>query len=287
MKTFFSTLAGIIVIIILAAVIVGFIFWSRVPDILANNLSKKLKVSVEIDSIGLGWGKIDVDKIQIGNPPGSILTHAFTCSQIEVRAPLTRYLSQNIVIDEIDVKDVYLGLEFDSSSGTSGNWTTIMGNLKSTTGTNETGSRRKRKTKEVPPPEPSSQRTVLIHRLVLTNVDVDVVYRKDGGKVQKLPRIPRIELTEISSEGGLPLDQIMNSVLGEMLKQVFLKQNLKNMLQNLMDNPNNPLQPYLSPFKGLFNAAPQEADENIVSALESAQYQGCESASSNMEQAQN
>lgn len=264
MKTFFSTLAGIVVLVILAAVIVGFIFWSRVPDILANHLSEKLKVSVEIDSIGLGWGKIDVKEIQIGNPPGSILAKAFTCNEIDVMAPVTRYLSKNIVIDEIDVKDVYLGLEFDSPSGTSGNWTTIMGNLKSTTGAGSepTGSRKKKR-KEEPAPSPSSSaRTVLIHRLVLTNIDVDVVYRKDGGKVQKLPRIPRIELTEISSEGGVPIDQIMNSVLGEMLKQVFIKQNLKNMLQNLIENPNNPLEPYLRPFKGLFNVAPQDIEKD-------------------------
>lgn len=266
MKTFFSTLAGLVVILILAAVIVGFIFWSRVPDILANNLAKKMKVSVEIDSIGLGWGKVDVNKIRIGNPPGSILAKAFACNEIDVIAPLTNYLHQNVVIDEIDVKDVYLGLEFDSASGTSGNWTTIMGNLQSSTSTSKTASSGKKRKKEEPAPPPSSSRTVLIHRLILTNIDVDVVYRKDGGKVKKLPRIPRIELTEISSQGGLPLDQIMNSVLGEMLKEVFLKENLKNMLQNLLENPNNPIQQYLKPFQGLFNALPQsEAPTSMTS----------------------
>ncbi len=262
MKTFFSTLAGLIVLIILAAVIVGVIFWSRVPDILANNLSKKLKVSVDIDSVGLGWGKIDVKKVQIGNPAGSILAKAFSCNEIDVLAPFTNYLKQNIVIDEIDVKDIYLGLEFDSASGTSGNWTTIMGNLQSSSGATPPSKKEKRKNREeqfapVPPSSSSSNRTLLIHRLILTNIDVDVVYRKEGGKVKKLPRIPRMEFTEISSEGGLPLDQLMNSVLGQMLKEVFIKQNLKNMMQDLLNNPNNPVQQYLSPFKGLFNVAPQ------------------------------
>ena len=259
MKTFLFSLAGIVTVIILAAVIVSFIFWSRVPDILANNLSKKMKVSVEIDSIGLGWGKIDLKKIQIGNPSGSILAKAFSCNEIDVLAPFTNYLSQNIVIDEIDVNDVYLGLEFDSASGTTGNWTTIMGNLNASPDSSAATSKGKKKRKEQPAPAgaSSSSRTVLIHRLVLTNIDVDVVYRKDGGKVKRLPRIPRIELTEISSEGGLPMNQIMNSVLGEMLKQVFLKENLKNMMQDLMDNPNIPFKQYLSPFKGMFNAVPQ------------------------------
>lgn len=268
MKTFFSTLAGLIVIIILAIVIVGFIFWSRIPDMLANHLSEKMKVSVEIDSIGLGWGKIDVKKIQIGNPSGSVLAKAWKCNEINVLAPFTNYLKQHVIIDKIDVKDVYLGLEFDSAIGTSGNWTKIMGNLKASTGTGEASeTSRQKKKKHRPPPPPAattSSRTVLIHRLVLTNIDVDVVYRKEGGKVQRLPRIPRIELTEISSEGGVPLDQIMNSVLGQMLKEVFLKQNLKNMLQNLLEHPDSPLQQYLGPFKGLFNAAPQQINEGKV-----------------------
>jgi uncharacterized protein involved in outer membrane biogenesis len=246
MKIFFSTLAGLIVLIILAAAIVGFIFWSRVPDMLANNLSKKMKVSVTIDSMGLGLGSIDLHKIDIGNPPKSILSKAFSCNEIDVKAPLTRYLSKNIVIDEIDLKDVYLGLEFDSPSSTKGNWTRIMSNMKSTSSM-----------------EKKTDRTVLIHKIVLTNTNVDVVYKKDGGQIKKLPTIDRMELTEISSEGGVPMDQITNSVLGEMLKQVFIKENLKNMMQDLLQ-PNSPVQKFLAPFKGLFGDAEDEINTNGV-----------------------
>jgi len=247
MKVFFSTLAGLIVILIVAAVIVGFIFWSRVPDMLANNLSKKMGVSVAIDSMGLGWGKIDMKKIEIGNLPHSILAKAFSCREIDVNAPFTHYLNKHIVIDEIDLNDVYLGLEFDSATGTKGNWTRIMSNIQSTTAV---GQAKKKK-------EEAAERSVLIHRIVLTNINVDVVYKKDGGKVKRLPTIPRMELTEISSEGGVPMDQITNSVLGEMLKQVFIKENLKNMMQELMNQP-GPLQQYLSPFKNLFGEAEEE-----------------------------
>jgi uncharacterized protein involved in outer membrane biogenesis len=252
MKVFFSTLIGLIAIIILAAVIVGFIFWSRVPDMLANNLSKKMKVSVAIDSIGLGWGKIDLKKIEIGNPTHSILSKAFSCNEINVSAPFTRYLDKHIVIDEIDLNDVYLGLEFDSANSTKGNWTTIMNNIQSTTAVGQVTKKKKEAAPE------GEQRSVLIHRVILTNINVDVVYKKDHGKVKKLPTIPRMELTEISSEGGLPMDQITNSVLGEMLKQVFIKENLKNMLQELMNQPANPIQQFLSPFKGLFSEVGEE-----------------------------
>ncbi|MES2122486.1 MAG: hypothetical protein V4492_06885 [Chlamydiota bacterium] len=129
MKTFFSTLAGLIVILILAGSVIGYIFWSRVPDILANNLSGKLGVSVQIDDMSLGWGKIDIKKVEVGNTPKSILNKAFACNLVRILAPFTHYLDKKIIIDEIDLNDVYLGLEFDSPSSTNGNWTEIMKNL--------------------------------------------------------------------------------------------------------------------------------------------------------------
>lgn len=255
MKVFFSTVIGLIIVALLAASVIGFIFWSRLPDIVATHASQKLKVPVSIDSFGLGWGKLDAKKIEIGNPPKSILPRAFACDEIVVLAPFSRYLNKQVVIDEIDVNNVYVGLEFDSASGTTGNWTRIMGNLQKSVGSESAGGGKK---KSKQPSAPSgSQRSVLIHRIVFTNIDVDVVYRKEGGKVKRLKRIPRLELTEVSSEGGLPMDQIMNSVLGEMLKQVFLKENLKNMMQDFMNTP-SPIQPYLEPFKGIFNALPEE-----------------------------
>jgi hypothetical protein len=261
MKKIVFTLSGLIAVILLAAVVIGFIFWSRLPDIVANNLSKKMQVAVDIDSFGLGLGRVSVNKIQIGNPPNSILARAFACNQINVLTPLTRYMDKRIVIDEIDLNDIYLGLEFDSASSTTGNWTTIMGNLnKSTGGAQNASQKSKKKKNQQPQPQASSDRSVLIHKLVLTNIDVDVVYRKDSGKVKKLPRIPRMELTEISSEGGLPMDQILNSVLGQMLKEVFIKENLKNMIQEFMNAP-SPVQQYLAPFKGFFNAAPSREEK--------------------------
>lgn len=268
MRTFLSTLAGLVVIVILTGFILGFIFWSRIPDMVANNLSKKLKVAVEIDSFGLSWGKLDAKKIQIGNPPGSLLSRAFACDEIDVFAPFSNYLDKKIVIDEIDLQNVYLGLEFDSASGTSGNWTKIMSNLQQSMGEESSGKQKKRKkNKGEQPAQPATpaSRSVLIHKIVLTNIDVDVVYRKEGGKVKRLPRIPRMELTEVSSEGGLPTDQILNSVLGEMLKQVFIKENLKNMMQDLLNTP-SPIQQYIAPFKGLFNAVPEEVDRDAMGA---------------------
>lgn len=232
-------IASWIVVVLVAALVILFLAWSRVPDMLATRLSQKMKVSVTIDDINLSPAAVKVRKLEIGNPRGSILSKAFSAGLIDVKAPLMRYLNQDIVVDEIHIDKIYLGLEFENAKGTQGNWTTIMGNLESST-------KQPANAKET---KPGKQRTVFIKRLLLTNIDTDVVYRQEGGKIRHLRHIDSMEIDNISSQGGFPIDQLMDSVLGQMLKQVFIQQNLKNMLENLLNQPQGQIQQYLQPFK--------------------------------------
>lgn len=242
MKTFVRSAIGLVVLVLIGALILLFIGWSRVPDIVANSLSKKLKVVVEIGDIDLSLRSIDVEKLEIGNPRGYSLPRAFAADRIAINAPLTRYMHNDIVIDEIDVDNIYLGLEFDSATSANGNWTTIMHNAKAAQDSSS-----------------KSKKTVLIHRLILNNIQTDLLYRNGNGKVKRLPVIKRMELTEISSEGGSLSDQLMNSALGEMIKQVFIKQNLQNLLDQVLSpgQGNGPVDQAIKQFRGLFNTLPE------------------------------
>ncbi|MBI2743060.1 MAG: AsmA family protein [Chlamydiales bacterium] len=228
---------SIILVILTCAVVVAFVAWNRVPDMLSTRLSKALGVGVSIGGMGITPASLSMKNLEIGNPAGSILAKAFSCGLIGVNAPLTRYLSDDIVIEEIRLENVYLGLEFKNAKGTDGNWTVIMGNLQKSIAS------------EQPKESKGPSRTVLIKKLALVNLDTDVVYREDGGKVKHLPTIPYMELTNLSSEGAFPVDQLMSSVLGQMLKQVFIKQNLNNMIQDVLKDPTGTVDKYLGPFK--------------------------------------
>lgn len=212
----------------------GALVWQKIPDMVAHHLSQHLQIPVQIGKIGFGWNKISVKQIAIGNPPQSVLSHAFTCRILEELASFPTFFQKNITIEQITLDDVYLGLEFDSTSSAKGNWTQIVKNAQGNT------------------PKPTDRdevsRKVLIKSLVLNNIQVDVVYRSEGSRVKRLPPIDRIELTNITSEGGLPMDQVMDSVLGQMLRSVFIKKNLKNMLENLVD-PKSDLQKIIQPFQ--------------------------------------
>ena len=139
------------------------------------------------------------------------------------------HLKDEIIVDEIEIDGIYLGLEFNNAKGVDGNWTELMKSLE---------------TRSAASTEPSGKkRSLLVKKVVLTNINTDLVYR-DSGNVQHLPKIDRMELYNISSTGGVPVDQLMNSVLGQMLKQVFIRQNLKDMLQDLLKG-NSPLNQYI------------------------------------------
>jgi len=240
---------AIVIILIIIAAIAALLFfgWSRAPDMLANNLSKKLGVAVSIDSMNLRSSEIDVNKLTIGNPRGYSLPKAFSAEEIQIHAPVTTYFSNDILIDEIDVNNIYLGLEFDSISNGDGNWTTIFKHFQEASDLDKTDGKK-----------------VTIKRLVFNNINTELLFRSEGGNVKKLPEIKQIVLTNISTEGGSLADQLMGSVLGQMVKQVFVEQNLNNMIKGfLLDTPGKAVDKFLEPFKGFFNATPKH-DQTYV-----------------------
>lgn len=240
MRRFFSYFFSLLFVVIIVLIVIGFITWMRIPGILSKNLSDNLQVEVRIGDASLGWNQISIASLFIGNPPGSILPKAFSCDRINIDNTLPNYLKDDVVVELIHLQDIYLGLEFESPTGAKGNWTKIMGNL-------ERSQTKHKKDKKV------SSRTVLIRKIILENIKVDVVYATQPNNIKHLPTIDRLEFTDISSEGGFPTDQIMNSVLGQTLKSIFVKENLQNMLNDLLDPSKNPVESLLKPFKGLFN----------------------------------
>ncbi|HEY5235101.1 MAG TPA: hypothetical protein VIJ14_02885, partial [Rhabdochlamydiaceae bacterium] len=108
-------------------------------------------------------------------------------------------------------------------------------------------------------------KTVLIKRLVLNNINADLLYQSDG-TVRHLPTIPQIVLLNISSKGGDLMDQLMNSALGEMLKEIFLKENLKDIMDKIFQQipGGNPVQNALKPLKGLFNSVDRKEESRVA-----------------------
>jgi len=227
--TFFSA-------IIIILLVCGIALYFRLPSIISDKLTQALQVPVLIEKIYGSLHNITIKSISVGNVPKSILPKAFSAETISVDTPLTNYTKDPIIIESITLDHVYLGLEFVSPSNLQSNWSAILNNIPPSTSTDS-----------------SANKTTIIKTLTIKNIRVELAYKSQNGKVQTLPLIDQIVLTNINTEEGLPMNQIMHTVLGEMLKSIFIKENLKGAVENLL-NPQNTLQDLLSPIKGLFGA---------------------------------
>ena len=236
MIRFLLSLFKLVLGLCLIAFVAAFIAGSKAPGFISDKLSKKLKVPVKIEDMHFSLNQLEVDQLDIANIPNSYLSKAFSADKIICKNELFNYFEDQISIDEIIVSDIYLGLEFDSPKGTQGNWTVLMKNLDS--------SSEKVSTK--------NSKSVEIKQITFRNIQVDVVYKSAGNNVKKLPMIKEIVLKNINTSEGLPSDQIMQSVLGQMLKSVFVQENVKDMFEEILDQPQNALDTLIQPFKGLF-----------------------------------
>lgn len=232
-------LLRIFFILAIVAIVGLFFAWKKAPEIIASNLSEKMKVDVKIGDIALASDSVKITKIQIGNPKGSKLPVAFSTDSIEVRSPLQNYIKDAIVIDAIEINNIYMSLEFTSPTATEGNWPTIIDNLK----------------KSSPPEEPKKQeeekngKSVLIKKLILTDINADLIYTLTGDNVQKLKTIPRLEFDNVSSESGISLDQIITLIMKETLESVLKEQSLGNILEKAIESPKDVLESFIPSFK--------------------------------------
>ncbi|GAB5411756.1 MAG: hypothetical protein ChlgKO_08700 [Chlamydiales bacterium] len=235
MKTFFKFFIIIIILLFTA----GFFAWNMVPSWVTSKLSEEAGVTVTIGDIGATFDRINVRRFYMGNPPGRVLSKALTIQKAEIDAPLSRYLDDNIVIDKVDAKNIYIGVEFDKKGSANGNWTTIMSNIKQNA-SNDSG----------------EKKSVLIRKLVLHNINIDLAYTNERGKVKRLKPIDKIELNNVSSEGGIPSSVIMDIVIQQMLDEIFSIENLQNMIQGVIKGIDSDGK--LAPLQGLFGEAINE-----------------------------
>ncbi len=236
MKMALKIFIGFIVVSIVISAFFVFFGGSHILNIISNRFENLLKVSVQIKNIQVSLNRLTIDGFEIGNPRGFTLDNSFRAKSIEIHAPLTRYIKNDVKIDKINIDNVYIGLEFFSSTSSDGNWTVLIDNMER--------SRQQKRSRRL------SKKTVLIKELILTNIETDLLYQNKG-KIRHLPRISSIKLENVSSEGGDLSEQLMRTALGQMIKEVFVQENLKEMFDKIFKFPENntPFQDMLGPFK--------------------------------------
>jgi len=236
-----KVIAWIIALIIIALIIL-YAYWLTVPGKLSKALSEETKVTVTVAGLHMNLNTLIVNEVKIGNTPGSILPTALEINKITSQTPVIRYVYQNpLVIEELTLDDIYVGLEFDSPKGSDGNWTRIVSNMQ-----------KSREAHKAADPKNQKERVVKINKVVLKDIRIEMVFRTGDQRVRRLPPIKQIEFYDLSTEGDSISRALMDSIIVQMLEQIFLKENIKNMLKSVINLPAGTVNKVLSPFEGIF-----------------------------------
>ncbi|NRA90099.1 MAG: hypothetical protein HRU43_03090 [Simkaniaceae bacterium] len=259
MKKALIIIFGIIVVLALGCILV----WNMLPSIVSHKLSKQAGVSVTIGDMRISPSSLRVDSIKVENPPQYSKTpRALSVREIDVQSPITHFFDDNIVIEELSMDDMYVGLEFDAPNSKNGNWTTIMNNVSKSASDEKDKAEKKGKSTKV-----------LIKRLIITDLQIELAYKTGGKANQTLRPIDRIELKNVSSEGGIPTSQLMNIIMRETLRNIFSKEGLQNMLEGVL-NPADSKGGVMDTLKGLFSDV--ILLDNDWGALEAEEYHSTE-----------
>jgi len=189
-------------------------FWLIKAPIMSWYLTNKMGVPVSMSSISIRPSETKIHNFKIKNPPGFKIKDALTAEKTIIDYRAHQLFGNPSEIDLIEIDDINLSIILTSPTGDTNNWTAIGAGM--------------------PADESSaSERDVVVHRMVLNNLNVQI---QGGAKVLKLPptkHIDRLEFGEFSSKTGFPTKQLIKAIfqgagIDQYIKQIFTPEKLLN-----------------------------------------------------------
>jgi hypothetical protein len=208
MKRVIAILLGILIILGIG----GYLAYANSALILAQIISHKTKLPVSIRKIDYNKNAFIIHDIQLANPKQARLPTALSSETIKVHAPYRQYLEDPIVIDQIHVDNSYINIQVYNKEQTKGNWHTIIDNMS-----------------EDQNSPLSVERSALIKKLILTNIKIDLILA--DGSIYHLSPIERLEFNDLSSDKGVPIQEISEIIVHKMMGQIFFEKGLKAIIE--------------------------------------------------------
>lgn len=210
MKKFILFIIFLLILVFFA----GILAWSNRAGIASHYLSKALNgVPVSIEKIEYDKPILTIDDFHIGNPKGSKTKTAFKSDAIKVDATMDQIRGEVMTIEEIEISDVLVGLEFYNALKTKTNWGYI---LKSSAKEKKKGGKEK---------------DYLIRKLTLRNLTIQTTDHQ--GKTTNYPTIAKMEFKNISNKSGFPIDEIEKAIFDIMLQKALKEYGIKALEQTL------------------------------------------------------
>lgn len=194
---------------ILIVIIIAFIAWFNIPNIVAHILSREFSVPVAVGNVNISKDNLKIENLNIGTPKGSKTNSSFFSKKFNIKSSLKNIRKETLVIDSLTLDENIISVEFYNESGTDNNWSRIM----------KIPTRRKKE----------SNRKYLIKKMTLNNISF--VLTKKNGQRETFPTIDKLEFYNISDKTGFPIDEIEKAIADAILESVFQKFNLLHLIQ--------------------------------------------------------
>ena len=197
----------LVIIIAVLSTIIGYVAFLNIPHILAKTISHTTQTPVMINNITFHSKAFTIQDLIISNPKEAYIPTAFKAEVVEIDASYKQYLKNLIIIDKIEMNNVYINIEFYTEDKIEGNWQDLIENM------------------EVAHQPPSKgKRQALIKKLVLNNVQVTLIL--SDGKIRRLSPITQLEFDDITSEQGIPTKEISEIIARKMIYTIFRDEGL-------------------------------------------------------------
>jgi hypothetical protein len=201
--TIFSIIIGLIILLFLA--------WWNIPNLVGFYIGRQLHTKVTVSDITFTKDSITIDNLKVFNPKNSKSKTALEIKKILINAQLKDLFNKKAtLINLIQIDDIKLGVEFYNTDGTENNWKNLMAN---NNGHNKN-------------PHPYT-----IKKLSLNNLSVTLT--KNNGQTKEFPIVENLELYNITDESGFPINQLEKAIIHSMLKSIFQRFGLSNILNTI------------------------------------------------------
>jgi len=195
------------------AIAVG-ITWTNRENILAHFMSRQLHVPVAIRSLDIGKTSAEISRMWVGNFPMSQTTTSFAAETLRLDTSLAKIFGNPVMIESIDIENIFVGIEFYDAKGDDSNWARIL---------RENGHRKK------------NPRDYLIRTVILRNLTVELT--RSDGTVKRYPTIKQMEFHNISGEMGFPIEEIEKAIFELMMQDIFKKLQLDQLFKTIIPLP--------------------------------------------------
>lgn len=208
--------------------------WLLIAPIASSYLSKTLGMKVSVGSVTIRPSVMKISNFRIDNPWKYKATRAFEAGSITSFYDWNRLKNNPSIIDQIEIDQVYLRIEFANPLGTKNNWTDLIANM---------------------PKRKSDAKEVIVRKLVMKNMTVRITGMGITAKNQT-KTFDRMEFSNVSSKHGFPVD--------ELIVKIFGNAGLMQYIQNVIPDPGGMIKQLL-PKKLIPFTENEKGQENLPS----------------------